>query len=198
MEDEKNECCNPHNIVSDFYDKILSYVIKNVNDVEVAKDITQEVMGRMIDAYDRKVAISNIKAWLYQVTRNIIADRYRKKDFLNYVETSLDSEADPEEEQSLTAEDFIIPMIKLLPEKYSTPLYLSDIENLKQVEIAKKLNLSLSTVKMRCLRGRKKLHELFFECCHISYAEDGSFAHCTIKTSCEVLLKEEKKMTKKK
>jgi len=194
MEDEKYECCNPHQVVTDFYDKILGYVIKNIKDVEVAKDITQEVMGRMIDAYDNKIAISNVKAWLFQVTRNIIADRYRKKDILELTKKSLDATSDFEEEPDISAEDFIIPMIKLLPEEYSIPLYLSDIENLKQAEIAEKLNLSLSSVKMRCQRGRKKLHELFFECCDISYTENGSFAHCTIKKNCNVLIKEEDKL----
>lgn len=194
MEDNKNECCNPHHVVSDFYDKILGYVIKTVNDVEVAKDITQEVMGRMIDAYDNKVAISNVKAWLFQVTRNMIADRYRKKDSLNFTETNLDTTSEFEQEPDISAEDFIIPMIKLLPEEYSIPLYLSDIENLKQAEIAKRLNISLSSVKMRCQRGRKKLHELFFECCDISYTENGSFAYCTIKKKCDVLIKEEDKL----
>ncbi len=191
----KTECCNPHNIVSDFYDKILGYVIKKVNDIDVAKDITQEVMGRMIDAYDRQLDVKNIKAWLFQVTRNIIADRYRRKDFLNYVDTEIES-SDENEIPAIAAEDFIVPMIKLLPDKYSVPLYMSDIENMKQSDIAEKLNLSLSATKMRCQRARKKLHELFLECCDIEYTENGAFAHCTIKASCDELHKIEKDINK--
>ncbi|MCT4637906.1 MAG: sigma-70 family RNA polymerase sigma factor [Bacteroidales bacterium] len=191
----KTECCNPHNIVSDFYDKILGYVIKKVNDIDIAKDITQEVMGRMIDAYDKQLQVNNIKAWLFQVTRNIIADRYRRKDFLNYVDTEIES-SDEDEIPAITAEDFIVPMIKLLPDEYSVPLYMSDIDNMKQSEIAEKLNLSLSATKMRCQRARKKLHELFLECCDIEYTESGAFAHCTIKASCDQLHKIEKDINK--
>ena len=191
----KEACCDPHKIINDFYEKILGYVIKKVNNAELAKDITQDVMGRLIDAYDKQVPVSNIKAWLFQVTRNILADRYRKKEILDFADISND--VPDEEERLISEEDFIIPMINLLPEEYRQPLYLSDIENLKQAEIAKRLHLSLSATKMRCQRGRKKLHELFSECCDIEYTESGAFAGCTIKSSCDTLLKVEENMKKK-
>ena len=196
LEDDNN-CCNPHSIVAEFYDKILGYVIKRVNDIEVAKDITQEVVGRLIEAYDKKIEIENIKAWLFRVAKNLIIDRYRKDDYLNFVDTNLDSE-NSDNDVSLSAEDFIISMIDILPNDYKVPLYMSDIENKKHAEIAKELNLSVSAVKMRCQRARKKLHELFLECCDIQYTENGSFASCTIKASCDILLREEEKLNKKK
>jgi RNA polymerase sigma-70 factor (ECF subfamily) len=192
----KDECCSPHQITADFYDKILGYVIKRIQNEEVAKDITQEVMGRMIDAYDKKIQIENIRAWLFQVTRNVIADRYRKKDLVDFVDDDFAKNSTIEQGPEISTADFIIPMIKQLPEEYSIPLYLSDIENMKQADIAKKLNLSLSATKMRCQRARKKLHELFLECCNIEYTEDGAFAHCTLKQNCKVLLKEESRLNK--
>lgn len=192
----KNNCCSPHHIVGDFYEAIYSYILKKVDNTELAKDITQEVMGRMIDAYDRNIEIKNIKAWLYQVSRNIISDYYRKKGIINYTDKIIDY-VDDGQEPNISTNDFIIPMIHLLPDEYSKPLYLSDIENMKQADIAKKLNISLSATKMRCQRGRKKLHELFLECCNIEYTANGDFAHCTIKTSCNTLLKEESKLKNK-
>lgn len=197
---EKNkqqECCNTNSIVTEFYDKILGYVIKQINNIEVAQDITQEVMGRLIEAYNKDVAISNTKAWLFQVTRNIIADRYRKEEILQFEEESVETQ-EAESDFELMTEDFIIPMIKLLPKEYATPLLLSDIDNLEQAEVATKLNLSLSATKMRVQRARKKLYELFLECCEITYAEDGSFAHCTIKNHCTPLLDEEKNLNRRK
>lgn len=196
IEVDNKDCCNPHQVVSGFYDKILGFVINKVNDKEVAQDITQEVMGRMIDAYNKKLPIKNVGAWLFKVTRNIIADRYRKNNTHNYVETQIES-VTAYDESMITAEDFIIPMIKLLPDEYRIPLYMSDIENIKQSEIAQKMNLSLSATKMRCQRARKKLHELFLECCDIQYTENGSFAYCTLKKTCDILLKEEEKMNYK-
>lgn len=193
-EDKKYACCSPHQITADFYDKILGYVIKRVNDEEIAKDITQEVMGRMIDAYDKNLQIENIRAWLFRVTRNVIADRYRKNEPLDFVDVNPETDASSDEEPDISTEDFIIPMIRHLPEEYSIPLYMSDIENIKQADIAQKLNLSLSATKMRCQRARKKLHELFLECCDIEYTEDGAFANCSLKQNCTPLINEKEKL----
>lgn len=198
MADKNKEgCCNTEQIVSDFYDKILAYVRTKVQDVEVAKDITQEVMGRLILAYEKNTALTNTKAWLYQVSRNLIVDYYRKKKSLSDQNQSLDSFLESDEIPDISTQDFIIPMIKLLPEEYAKPLYLSDIENLKQSEIAESLGLKLSATKMRIQRARKMLHALFTECCEIQYAQDGSFLNCTIKQNCNVLLDVEKDLKNK-
>lgn len=197
MKVDKNQCCNIHSVVSDVYDKILGYVINKTNNKELALDITQDVMGRLIDAYNKNTKITNVKAWLFQVTRNAIADKYRKTDKLEF--KSIEEQTpSADSEFNIMTEDFIIPMIKLLPEKYSFALYMSDIQNMKHADIAVKLNLSLSATKMRCQRARKKLHELFLECCDIHYTPKGAFASCTIKTTCTPLLQEEEKLNKKK
>lgn len=83
--------------------------------------------------------------------------------------------------------DYIIPMIKLLPKEYAIPLMLSDIDKIPQKEIAKQLNLELSATKMRIQRARKKLRDLFVECCHLEYDKQGNFIGCVIKHSCKPL-----------
>jgi len=190
-------CCDKHQIISDFYDKILGFVIKNIEDIEVAKDITQDVMGRLIEAYDKNTQVSNIRAWLFQITRNLIADHYRKNKYRDDNKSSQNELSLSEEQPDVSTEDFIIPMIKLLPDEYGKALFLSDIENLKQAEVAKRLNLKLSATKMRIQRARKMLHELFLDCCEIEYTKDGSFANCTIKSHCNELLNEEEKLKNK-
>lgn len=194
QENEKNSaCCNLEKIASEFYGKIWKYVIKKVHNETIASDITQEVMVCIINAYNKNILIKNVSGWLFRVTNNVISDYYRKNNLVLYDEKNVDLPAEKGNFE-LSAEDFIIPMLNLLPEKYRIPLYMSDIENVKQAEIAQKLNLSLSAVKMRCQRGRMKLHQLFEECCDIEYTKDGAFSHCTLKASCDVLLKEQEKM----
>ncbi|MCT4615309.1 MAG: sigma-70 family RNA polymerase sigma factor [Marinifilaceae bacterium] len=191
-----NECCDKNKIVSEFYDQIFGYIIKRINNREKAQDITQEVMGRFIEAYNKNTPVKNIKAWLFQVTRNIIIDKYRKMDNLEFDNDKTD-DISSEEEFKFEAEDYIIPMIKLLPKEYGLPLLMSDIEKRKQSEIAEKLNISLSATKMRCQRARKMLYNLFLECCNIEYTENGEFAYCTIKDSCKTLSSIEKEFNKK-
>jgi RNA polymerase sigma-70 factor (ECF subfamily) len=73
-----------------------------------------------------------------------------------------------------------------LPEKYGKPLYLSDIEQVPQQEIAETLNLSLSATKSRIQRGRTKLKDLVSECVSISYNNRGQISDFQLKKGCEL------------
>ena len=193
----EKECCDINEIVQSFYDYLKSYILKKTRDNTVAEDIVQEVMVNLVESHKKGAKINNIKAWLFQVTRNTIADYYKKHQLVynfdaEWKEDNLEATSIP----SVLASDFIIPMIKLLPKKYATPLLLSDIRNTPQNDIATELNLSLSATKMRIQRARVKLQELFVECCHIEYDKKGNFTSCNIKDSCEPLHRIEKNLHK--
>jgi len=69
----------------------------------------------------------------------------------------------------------MLPMIQALPETYQQPLMLSEIEGKKYKELAAELDLSMSAVKSRILRGREKLHKSMVSCCTI-YRNDAGEA----------------------
>lgn len=190
----KNECCNINEIVRDFYLYLKAYILKKTANEEIAKDIVQEVMLKLVESHKKSIKVNNIKAWLFQVTRNTIADYYNKNKIeFNFNEDWKEHSISSENTSTILESDFIIPMIGLLPEKYAKPLQLSDIENIPQKEIAIKLHLGLSATKMRIQRGREKLKSLFIECCDIQYDKSGNFSSCTIKSHCAPLQKIEKK-----
>ena len=73
--------------------------------------------------------MQHIRGWLYQTTRHLISDYYRKISPKHEVWTeSTGSEFEDNEELTII-DGLIEQMIKQLPEKYSIPLLLSDIEN---------------------------------------------------------------------
>jgi len=186
----KKECCNINEVVQEFYNYLKSYILGMVKDKTLAEDIVQEVMIKLIESHQNSKEIKNIKAWLFQVSRHTIYDYYNK----NNLEYNLDKDWDLEVEtgfelSKILVSDYVIPMIKLLPEDYATPLMLSDIDKMPQKDIAKQLNLELSATKMRIQRARTKLKDLFVECCHIEYDKQGNFIGCSIKDSCKPLQK---------
>lgn len=191
------ECCNINNIVREFYNSLLAYTLTKIENKEIAEDIVQEVMYRFSIAYNKNEEIHHVRGWLYQVTRHLISDYYRKN-FQKHEIREESTESDFENNEDFILIDGLIEqMIKQLPEKYSTPLLLSDIENIPQKEIARRLNLGESGAKMRVQRARKMLYEKMIECCDITYDKNGNFIHCDIKDTCNPLLKAEKELLSK-
>ncbi|MGQ3679308.1 sigma-70 family RNA polymerase sigma factor [Tenacibaculum discolor] len=167
-----------------YKDHLLNFVNTKVNDKHIADDILQEVSLKLYKSFAKEIEIKDYKNWLFQVTRNTIADYYRKqvkqdKIVINQPETNINFAP-----CVCDLSSFIIQ--QYLPEKYSEPLYLSDIEQKPQQEIADTLNLSLTATKSRIQRGRKKLKELAIECVDISYNNKGQITDFTLKKNCEL------------
>ena len=184
----KKECCNLNEVIQEFYNFLEAYILGKVNDKQIAEDIVQEVMIKLVETHQKSPQINNIKAWLFQVSRNTIFD-YLKK---NNIDTNIDNDWKIEniefnESSKVIVSDYILPMIQMLPLKYAVPLKMSDIDNIPQKDIASKLDLGISATKMRIQRARTKLKELFIECCDIEYDKKGVFVSCTIKKHCEPL-----------
>ncbi len=171
-------------IVHEYYDYIHAFINKKVGDQQDVEDLTQEVMFRLTTSCLKAEDIKNLKAWLFQVARNVIYNYYQSKK-LDTSSVLDDNAFTAEEETELEASDYIISMINLLPEEYAKPLKMADIDQIPQKKIAEELDLGLSAVKMRVQRGRKKLLELFHSCCNIEYDNMGNFVGCTVKDSCD-------------
>ena len=189
----QKECCNINEVIQEYYKYLNHYILGKVKDPNIADDIVQEVMVKLVKSHTKNIEVDNIKAWLFQISRNTIYDYFNT----NNTKISLDDIKELSEEQitsQLEVSDYMISMIKMLPQKYAIPLMLSDIEKIAQKDIAKKLNLSLSATKMRVQRARVKLKELFVECCDIEYDKNGNFIYCTIKPHCEPLHNVTKKL----
>jgi len=60
-----------------YYDRILRFAFYKVPTKEVAEDVAEEVFTRALE-YLMERRIANFNAFAYQVTRNVIADFYRK------------------------------------------------------------------------------------------------------------------------
>ncbi|BDS12053.1 sigma-70 family RNA polymerase sigma factor [Aureispira anguillae] len=189
----KNECCNINEVVQEFYTYLESYVLTKTKDRFIAQDIVQEVMIKLIESHQQSREIKNLKAWLFQVSRNTIYDYYKNNKIeLSGEEIEVGGDDPLSDFSKITVSDYIIPMIQLLPENYAVPLMWSDIENIPQKDIAQRMKIGLSAAKMRIQRGRNKLRELFIECCDIEYDKNGNFIACTVKPFCTPLKKIEK------
>jgi RNA polymerase sigma-70 factor (ECF subfamily) len=95
----------------------------------------------------------HLKAWLIRVTVNA-----RKKFFLSPWRKKV-TELDENIHAEPTAAEFLLDIVKTLPSKYSTVIYLHYYEEMQINEIAKSLELNENTVKTRLRRAKEQIRK---------------------------------------
>lgn len=171
---------------------LRAYILKRVKDPELTEEILQEVLLKVYGFCIRTSGVKNLKSWLFQIAHNCIIDNFRKQRKLSDV----DLPEEIEEDENLAfkeAIEYLEPLIGFLPADYAVPLKLSDIDGLKQAEVAQKLNLSLSATKSRIQRARVLLKQEFITCCHLETDAAGNLISFEIKASCTPLQQLKKK-----
>jgi len=97
MENAMNYSTNEQKInsvsstIQEFGEKLFGFVRKKVKTTEDAEDILQEVWFQLSNVSDI-AELENVSAWLYEVARNKITDRARKKKNLFLEDYSYESE----------------------------------------------------------------------------------------------------------
>jgi len=135
-------------------------------------DILQTVSLELYQSIQNGKAIRNPKNWLFQVTRNTIADYYKVKSKSTQSELGFANTAQEDFEPCVC--DIVEQVIhSLLPAKYSVPLILSDIYKIPQKEIADQLDISYENAKSRILRARKKIKNKVLQSVDVEYNKRG-------------------------
>lgn len=116
-----------------------------------------------------------LSSLIYRIAENTLNDYYRngRSGDVTYEEDE-PARGGPNEENPLKGiEGCIEAFIERLPEKYRDPLVMSDLEGMKQKEIAENMNISYSGLMSRAQRGREMTKDMFVECCKLSVGIDG-------------------------
>ncbi len=172
-----------HSVTWDtLHDELVTFVRAKVKDKDTAKDIVQDVFIKVHTRSTQLKEADKITSWIYQITRNAVADHYRKAsralDPVNVDWESNDHEFNDCVSRCLTA------LMTTLPEKYRTPLELSELENVSQHELAERLNISYSGARSRVQRARKMLKEKLDELYYIKTDSYGNVIACEDRVTC--------------
>ena len=140
---------------------------------------------------------AKICGWVYSIARNTIIDHYRrhKTAFVDIDTLHLTEETDEEnpgrnvnldetavsliyEEKDQEAAQEIAAglreMIESLPGIYAQALLSVEFDGLSQIELAKKLGISVAGAKSRVQRGRQMLKDMLMRCCHFEFDRYGT------------------------
>ncbi|AKQ47448.1 hypothetical protein TH63_02660 [Rufibacter radiotolerans] len=171
-----------------YQDALQGFIRKRVLNQADAEDLSQQVLLKVHRHCESLPQVKNVKAWLYEISRNVVNDFHRSRQRETYLTEDTDLAMAPAEQSPLQElENCVGPLLQLLPPEYAEPLRLSDLEGLPQQEIATKLGLSLSGAKSRIQRGREKLKAVFLECCDFEMDRQGKLISVDIKPDCQTL-----------
>lgn len=166
---------------------LKNYIFKRVKDEDLANDILQEVLLKVYNFCLSKSGVRNVRSWLYQIAHNTMVDHFRKESKKHKSGKELEFIEEDENLAFREALEYIQPLMSFLPAEYAVPLRMADLDGMKQAEIAKQLNLSLTATKSRIQRARTLLKAEFITCCHFETDATGGILSFSIKDSCTPL-----------
>lgn len=157
-----------------YHSKLHAFINKRVNNPSVADDILQEIFIKIQSQIKTLKWAGKIQAWIYQIARNAIIDYYRTHKPDSELPESLSAPV-PEPDDTARQEiiDGLLLMIRKLPPHYREFVMMSEIEGLKQAEVAAIQKVTISCAKARIQRGRARLKKMLLQCCHFKFDSQG-------------------------
>lgn len=157
-------------------DRLRVYVARRVNPGD-ADDVVQSVMVKLLERRG-EIDADSVRAWLFTVTRNAVAEYYRQHrpsiDLDSFGDVAEVDETDPAERTIGNLSDCLDPMLRMLPDADADLLRRIDLRGEAQTELAASLGVPLSTLKSRVQRARTKLRSAFDACCAFDLSRNGA------------------------
>ena len=176
-------------IYAQFHRSLLSFIRGKVRSSDDAEDILQNVFIKILANVDKLTAEERLRGWVYAITRNAIIDYYRSKAIRTNMalDESLESSLPEAEEIDSTKglDQCMTAMINLLPDEYRNIIVESEINGMRQKDLAHKYGMAYPSMRSRVQRGRDKLRQLFYDCCHIETDKLGNILEVKGRSSCD-------------
>ncbi len=158
-------------------EQLLRFVLSRGVEGDAAEDVVHDVLIKALEPGSGPDDPSRLLPWLYQVTRNAIADRWRKQRPTEELPEDLAAPAagipDPVPEELVGCLDLFLAR---LDADERTALEAADRDGLPQADVASRLGLSVSGAKSRIQRSRAKIREMYVACCSVELDRRGGVA----------------------
>lgn len=138
--------------VDDHSDAIFRFILKNVKDVDKARDIVQDTFEKLwVRISD--VAAGKVKSYLFTTAYHTMIDLIRRENrFTPFDHNKHDMQEQPKHHTGL--KEILNEAIEKLPEDQRSVILLRDYEGYSYEEISEITALSVSQVKVYIFRGR--------------------------------------------
>jgi RNA polymerase sigma-70 factor, ECF subfamily len=164
-----------------YHAKVRAYAVKLVGR-DHADDVAQEVFLKVSRALDALADPAKLSSWIHAITLNTVRDTARAaasrpvpaRESEALLAGTASSSRSPEEAASRSEMvACYIDYVNRLPPEHYEAYVLAEFEHLPNAEIARRLAVSLDTVKIRLHRARARLHEELRRNCRCYYNQRG-------------------------
>jgi RNA polymerase sigma-70 factor (ECF subfamily) len=174
-----------------YHGKVLAYATKLIGGAE-AEDVTQEVFLKVDRSLGGLADPARLSSWIYTITLNAVRDAARKRasgvdrrtraaaapsggEDADPIARLPDTASRSPEETAIRNEMVAcyLDYVQQLPPSGYEVYVLSEFDHLANDAIARRLGLSLATVKIRLHRARARLYEELRRNCRCYYNERG-------------------------
>lgn len=150
-------------IIEDFYEPIYRFALHMVGKKDEALDIVQETFYKALKGKDSLSNNESVRAWLYQIARNLIIDRGRWWKRWGFSSAALpEQHYDAPMEQQIIVKEVLHAILKL-PVRQREVFTLRNLHGFSTSETAHLLQMSEGTVKSHLHRAIGALGAVYKE-----------------------------------
>ena len=158
--------------------QLRSFIRSRVRDHATAEDILQEVFLKIHQKLPTVRASERLQAWVWRITRNSIADHFRKVRPSEPLPDDIGGTFEPSADLP-DLRPCVRQFVNELPPAYRDALLLTEWKGLTQQQMSKRLGLSPSGAKSRVQRARAQLKKLLLDCCRFELDRRGTILEMT-------------------
>ena len=146
-----------------YYNELLRFCSLSVKDPDAARDVVQDAYQRLLSAQADGVTISQPRAFLRQIARRLLVDRYRHERVRQHLDIDSLVEADEpmaprhwQPEEILASMQVIrayVAAIEALPPRCREAFILHVFDDMPHAQIAQKMAVSCSMIEKHIVRG---------------------------------------------
>ena len=152
--------------------ELRGWLRRRLSNPAEADDLLQDVFLKALRQGERFCSVLNARAWLFEVTRNALADKLRVARLT--VELPDDLAAAMDETQTVDELTACLPrVLSELSSQDREVITLCDLQGMAQADYAAAKGLGLSAAKSRLQRARQRLKQRMTDVCQVRLDESG-------------------------
>ena len=148
--------------IFEYRDRIFGFALDKVRNIDMAQELASDILFEVYRAFLKPVNIVNLDGYVYRIAGNVWSRFVHKLETGRQFEDISNMEiAAPEDnsEDELEMQQLLRREIGYLSQRQRTVIYMHYYDKLPVAEIAKRLEISVGTVKWHLSDAREKLKE---------------------------------------